>query len=147
MSKTTTAFTFAEANPVGDEPLAYDGSLTTLATEADELIPSADDINSARLFCRPGFRRCGRGFNPWCSHGNNANAISLCSGNHTAPGGCCSRGSRCLLGKWCIPRFFGHSAEGPAIAAAPPPPENRTDPIAAPEGAPPTAPENPTEST
>ncbi|KAF9536966.1 hypothetical protein EC957_009140 [Mortierella hygrophila] len=66
MSKTTTALIFAEANPVGDEPLAYDGSLSTLATEAEDLNPSAGGVDAARLFCRPGFGRCGWGFNPWC---------------------------------------------------------------------------------
>ncbi|KAG9072943.1 hypothetical protein KI688_000724 [Linnemannia hyalina] len=59
MSKTTTAFTFAMANPVGDEPLAYDGSLSALATEAEDLNPRADGTDAARLFCRPGYRRCG----------------------------------------------------------------------------------------
>lgn len=69
MSATTTALTFAEANPVGEEPLKYDGPLSTLAegpypsaTEAEDLNPTADelpDIDKRRLVCRPGFSRCG----------------------------------------------------------------------------------------
>ncbi|KAF9138183.1 hypothetical protein BG015_002469, partial [Linnemannia schmuckeri] len=58
--------------------------------------------------------------------------------------GCCRHGYRCLLGRWCIPRILGNLAEGPGINA--PPPENRTDPIKAPGGSPPTAPEKPIES-
>ncbi|KAG0376053.1 hypothetical protein BGX24_008360, partial [Mortierella sp. AD032] len=50
MSTTATALTFAEASPVGEEPLEYDGPLSILAevpypsaTEAEELNITADD--------------------------------------------------------------------------------------------------------
>lgn len=69
MSATTTALTFAQANPIGEEPLEYDGPLNTLAegpypsaTEAEDFNPTADElpkIDKRHLVCSPGFRLCG----------------------------------------------------------------------------------------
>ncbi|KAF9303127.1 hypothetical protein BGZ91_009171, partial [Linnemannia elongata] len=63
MSATTTALTFADANPIGEEPLAYDGPLSTLAegpypsaTVAEDLDPRADEPSDAaprHSICRP----------------------------------------------------------------------------------------------
>ncbi|KAF9273983.1 hypothetical protein BGZ88_003367 [Linnemannia elongata] len=110
MSATTTALTFADANPIGEEPLAYDGPLSTLAegpypsaTEAEDLDPRADEPTDAaprHSICRPGHRLCG---------------------------------------------FFRSLAEGPGTNAVPT--ENRTEPIQAPGGSPPTSPEAPIANT
>ncbi|KAF9085522.1 hypothetical protein BGX29_001905 [Mortierella sp. GBA35] len=66
MSTTTTALTFAEASPDGEEALEYDGPLSTLAegpysaTEAEELNPTADDLPHANAphQCQPIFIPC-----------------------------------------------------------------------------------------
>ncbi|KAH7054761.1 hypothetical protein BKA57DRAFT_452112 [Linnemannia elongata] len=186
MSATTTALTFADANPIGEEPLAYDGPLSTLAegpypsaTEAEDLDPRADEPSDAaprHSICRPGHRLCGWGsHHPWCCLPGKVCSIGyrgccplgypyVCSGICCKYGctnggkcacgpswtvdcgrGCCRRRYRCLLGKWCVPRFFRSLAEGPGTNAVPT--ENRTEPIQAPGGSPPTSPEAPIANT
>ncbi|KAG0056759.1 hypothetical protein BGZ90_005471 [Linnemannia elongata] len=162
MSATTTALTFADANPIGEEPLAYDGPLSTLAegpypsaTVAEDLDPRADEPSDAaprHSICRPA--------GVHTTHGAAYPASGICckygctNGGKCACGpswivdcgrGCCRRGYRCLLGKWCIPRFFRSLAEGPGTNAVPT--ENRTEPIQAPGGSPPTSPEAPIANT